>query len=428
MSFISNFMTWTGGTEVPENYLFWSGMSALSSLVGGRVWSKQGRFTIHPNLYVVLLGPPHSGKTAAKRAAEKVVRSFPDIPISVESETKESLTRFMRDQCKKELVIPGATEMIEYTPITIMVNELSNFLGPNSGHMIDFLTGIWDCADDAYGTRTKNKGEDILIRPYVNLLSCTTQEWITSYLKTDIIGGGFSRRVIFVNEPEQDDEKRVPRPEYSPEQHVARQNLESYGEVLLQVAGEMQWDKDAYAAYDRWYYTRSIPRDPDVRGFHKSKPTLVFKLAPLIALSEKPDLRVTKEDFETALVLLERTERNLGKVFQGLGRNELNAIATQALDFMALSKERAYRPTKDSPEVKAGRMCLEKELTNHLFRNAPYRDCKDIMEYLTSSGKVIPYEIPHPKSGSKMRFLILASSVRSLDKTEIEALEKGGQG
>lgn len=392
MSFLKNFMHWTSGSEVPENYFFWSGLSCLAALVNGRVSIKMGKYVIHPNLYIVLLGPPANGKTSAMRRAEKVIRKFEDIPVSAQSETAEGLVRFMREKCIQSLELDG--QVVPYTPITCYLSELSNFFGKDPAGMVDVLTGIWDCAGESFHRRTKGQGEDMLPRPSVNLVGCTTQDWITTYMKADIVGGGFTRRVIFVNELMTDDSHRVAFPEETPDQLVAFDNCVAYGQVLRDVTGEMQWGEGTRAWFQQWYNTRPISREADVRGFHKSKPGIMLKVATLIALSREPKLEITVPDLEVALALLDKTEVNLHKVFQSIGRNELNVIAQKVMGWVESFPEMDYK--KPDGTVGKTRFIELKKLKSLMYREAPGRECEEILNHLIATDKLFAYQTVLP--------------------------------
>ncbi len=384
MSFLRNFMEWNEGTEVPTQYYFWSGISALAAIVNGQVWTHMGRYEIFPNLYIVLLGPPANGKTSALRRAEKVVRLIGDIELSAQAETPEGLIRHLRDKCIKSVELPELG-VVPFTPISLYLSELSNFFGRDPSGMIDLLTGVWDCGGEEFHRRTKGQGEDMIPRPNLNLLGGTTQDWISTYLKTDIIGGGFTRRVIFVNENMTDDTIRVAWPEDTPSRLQARDNCVAYGRVLRHVRGPMTYGTGAKAFFTNWYDTRNIPRESDVRGYHKSKPALLLKVATLIALSKEPKRVIEVNDLEVALALLDRTEPNLSRVFQGIGRNELNAIATRALEYIMTFPEKEY---DDNGTRRSARFVDEKKLRAMLFRDAPGRECDDIINHLVSAEKV----------------------------------------
>lgn len=384
MSFLSNYSTWTEGTEAPENYHFWSGIAALSAIVSRRVWLDMGLFQIYPNLYIVLLGPAGNGKTTCMRVAKNIVRDIGDIPFSAEAQTKESVVRYMRDNCGRTFEYQG--EMRVYTPLTIFVTELSHFFGPNSGHMIDFLTTIYD--ENKYEARTKNKGDDILEGPYVTILSCTTQDWITTYLKSDIIGGGFTRRVIFVNEPSTADCARIPFPSRRPDQKDALKSVLEHGKLLQNVRGEFTWDSSAKQFYEHWYLHRDIPKDPDIQGYYRTKHVQMLKVAMLVALSESVETVLKKEHLEIALALLEKTETTLLRVFQGIGRNELNAVANKALEILFTCPIRQY---KQGDVVKSARLIEEKRLRGYMWRDAPGRECDEIITHLITTDKIFKF-------------------------------------
>jgi hypothetical protein len=408
MSYLQNYMTWNTGTEVPENYYFWSGISSLAALVNGQVWIRMGRYQIFPNMYIVLIGPPGNGKTSALRRAEKLTRSFKDVSLSAQSETAEGLVRFMRDSCVKTINLEKET--VPFTPVTCYLSELSNFFGRDPGGMIDLLTGIWDCGGENYHRRTKGQGEDVLPRPNLNLLGCTTQDWITTYLKSDIIGGGFTRRVVFVNEMMTDDTLRVSWPDDSPETLKAKANCISYGTVLREIKGEMQYGVGARAWWDKWYNTRTIPREPDVRGYHKSKPTLLLKVAVLVALSKAPERMVNVDDLEVALALLDKSEIHLLKVFQGIGKNPLNVIATQIMTVVNSAAERKC--------VVDGKKCLarivpRKDLEGLFYRDARNLDLKDVFDHLYASGKATRSSVPMA-GGIAKELVVSTDSIREI--------------
>lgn len=392
MSFLRNYLDFTSGSEVPENYHFWSGVYALSAIVNRQVWLSMGQYTLYPNLYVVLLGPPGNGKSLAMDTAQTLVEDVGGINFSGDAQTKESLVRYMAEKCPRVISPPGDQGVITITPIAMFATELSHLLGPNSGHMIDFLTTIYT-KDKRYVTRTKNKGDDIIERPFVGLIACTTQDWITTYLKSDIIGGGFTRRVIFVNEPlgasVDDKSKRRPFLTVSPEQVTARANVMAYSERLKSVTGEFTWHPDAKQAYEHWYLTRDIPKDPDTQGYYKTKPNQVLKVAMVLSLSQSPELLLTRDSFEASLALFDKTEHTLTRVFQGIGRNELNVVANRVIEFLAGSPVKEYNAgTNEKPNQKRAHFMMEKALKNLMWRDAPGRECDEVLEHLIRSDRI----------------------------------------
>lgn len=386
MSFLRNYMTFTAGSEVAENYHFWSGIFALSAIVNRRVWINMGAYNLYPNLYIILLGPPGSGKDLAMDTSRLIVEDIGGVKFSGDAQTKESLVRYLRDDCPVTITVGGAVQVI--SPIAMFATELSHLLGPNSGHMIDFLTTIYT-KDKRYVTKTKNKGDDIIERPFLGLLAGTTRDWITTYLKSDIIGGGFTRRVIFVNEPARasikDKSLRRPFLVISSDQISARKQVLERGEFLKSVVGEFTWSPEAKEAYTSWYMTRDIPDDPDVQAYYLTKPNQVIKVAMLVSLSESNDLILQKEHWDIAMALLEKSETNLTQVFQGIGRNELNAVANKLLDYLAAAPKVKW---DNGGTIVESRMMSEAALKGLAFRDGNGSEYNEILTHLIATEKV----------------------------------------
>lgn len=329
--FLHNFMTWAAGDETPENYNAWSALSALGSIVGAKIWMMNGKFTVYPNLYVILLGPPGNAKTTAMKRARRVIDHFKDaIPMSADCQTKESICK---DLAALTQTFQIGDVLKSWTPYSMFITELSHLLGANSMHMIDFLTTIYDIAPDNYKAKTKHQGTDEIACPCINLLACTTPEWVTLYLKQDIISGGFTRRAILVNE--EWTTKRIPRPMATAEQDRAYAKLIVEAEALHLLKGQMVWHPDAERAYDHWYTTLEIPTDLDTRSFHRCKHNQILKIGILVAAAAHPtDLTFYREDFLTAVELVRTIEGRLSQVFRSMGRNELKTVMDKALQLL----------------------------------------------------------------------------------------------
>jgi len=379
-NFLADYSLFTSGDEAPENYHIWSGVSVLASIIGRRVWADWGRFHIYPNLYIVLLGPPGNGKTTAMSIGKGIVRDLGNIPFSAQAQTKESLVKEMAEY-ERGFTINGKPYV--YTPVAIFVTELSHFLGPASGHMIDFLTTIF--GEDVYDTKTKNKGSDLIIGPCVNLLACTTPQWITTYLRSDIISGGFTRRAIFINEDE--GSERKPFPELSPEQLAARERVLAHATRIASVAGEFVWDPAAKVFFANWYKNFSLPVDLSVRWYYRTKHVQIIKVAQLVALGESSDLVLRRLHLEVAMSLFEKIETNLARVFQGMGRNELHNVSQKLIDILTL----------------AGGYLPEKQVLVAMGREANMQELYHVVDYLEKTDAIVKFD--EVVNGSKRRMV-----------------------
>jgi hypothetical protein len=195
--------------------------------------------------------------------------------------------------------------------------------------------------------------------------------------------------VIFVNEMMTDDNHRVSWPEDTPERLQSFEACVGYGQVLRTVTGEMQYGPGARDWWDKWYCTRPISREADIRGFHKSKPVILLKIATLVALSERPELIVNVSDLEVALALIDKTEIHLHKVFLAIGRNTLNQIAQKVLGWLETCPMMDYRtPTG----IAKARMLEQGRLKELMYKEAPARECEEIMTHLLTTERIFFYQ------------------------------------
>jgi hypothetical protein len=386
MSFLRDYALYTSGNEAPKIFHFWSGMVALSAIVSRRVGFQLGYFDIHPNLYVVLVGTPGTKKTTAMSSSKDVIRDLKDIPFSAECITKQALCKEMAEQCVKTY-LDSNNELVTYTPYSIFATELSHFLGMGTAkEMIDFLTTIYD--ERFYNAKTKNKGNDIIVGPYITMLACTTPDWIRGWMKEDVITGGFSRRALFVyyNGARQ----RIPDPVITPEMLAARARCIKWGEKLQSVHGMFRITDEALEFYREWYKALDIPQD-FTAGYYESKHVQMLKSAMLIALSESVDLTLQLSHLQLALDQLALIETNMRKVFEGVGRNELNAIASKIIEIVEGS----------------GGSIGEKQLNLLMYREANAEELAKVMQHLRSTDKLVLVEETIKNSTRRRRILAL---------------------
>jgi len=261
--------------------------------------------------------------------------------------------------------------------------------------MIDFLTTIYD--QEVYDAKTKNKGDDIIPGPYLTVLACTTPTNITRYLKEDVISGGFSRRALFAFELDEGDP--IAFPSVTPTAAKAWNECVEWAKKLEEVVGEFQWTPDSTVWYKKWYeelfHSMKDNTEFMTRGYYKSKHIQLLKVGMLVALSETVELKLTKTHLEVSLELLEKAEKNLPKVFEGMGRNELAPVAARIVEMLEM----------------IGKPVTEKRIVSDFFKDADTREIYGILAHLQSTGKIVYLEEKDRTSGQVIRRLITTPGI-----------------
>lgn len=371
MNYLTVFRQYMDNTETPPDYTDWAAISSIACALGKKVWVNYAdRWLIYPNLYIILVGLPASGKTTAQDITRRLVRNL-DLPLVAEVQTKEAICKEMESQLRTDLY--GSTQ-VQQSPMCMFPTELSNFLGTaQSGtSMIDFLTTVYD--RDIYDYKTKNMGQNTIIEPCVNILSCTTPSWIRTLNKGAVISGGFARRCIFVNAEATG--KRIAFPRLTEEQKECLNYCQKHLTNLIESQsyyGEMEFSSGFEDQFTLWYETREISDDPNIQHWDKARHILGFKVATCLAAGQTPPSKtITWELYWEAIGLIKQTESKLIELLSTTGSNRLAAVAAQAIDM-----------------IRAKKRIRAKELKMLLFAEATALEQKEIMDYLRQGDSIV---------------------------------------
>jgi len=213
--------------------------------------------------------------------------------------------------------------------------------------MVNMFIDLWD-GRKALIKNTKNSGNDIVDSPWVNMLACTTPNWIANNMHAGIVGGGFTARCIFIYADTK--ERFIAYPKYNfPEQRdntilKLQQDLEH---IAITLCGEYELNAAARTWGERWYeqHWKSVSngwREEWLSVYMARKQTHLHKLAMVLAASQRDELLITETDLKLADVLLESTEKGYAKVFAHVGKTTEAVEADKLLDYIKSMGEATY--------------------------------------------------------------------------------------
>ena len=401
MSYLRDYLDYASANEAPEMFHVLSGYFTLSCATGRRTWMRFADHFVFPNIYVMLVGGAGNGKSEALNRAKRVLHEL-GVEYSGSVETPEGMWRYMAGSpdAKPPVESPvariqrGPTGALESVyPMAIIASEFINFIGTNPEGWVSALNDIFDCEDYKY--RTKNMGTDVLKNPYLTLLGALTTEVSATLHKQNIIGTGLGRRTLFMF-GERRWEDPNPWPVMTDFERDARVRVVAHLRQVEKTSGEFTLTPAAHQWWDAWYRENNlaVPKMlTNLKSWYGTKAARLMELAMLTSLSEGFDLKIDVPHLEVPLAYLSLLEADLPKVFGGVGRNELAAIAQRILEYVNVLP---FPETKSSVKSKFFQECR------------PPTDFDDCVRYLTDSEQVkeIPVQI-----GSKPDALIAAPRV-----------------
>jgi hypothetical protein len=333
-NWLSSFMEWTAPrSEAPENFIVWTGMFTLAASLRRRVWIPEeymGSYSIYPNLYVMFIAPQGKvRKTTTVGYSLDLLERIKDLTSSPTSLSKEALLQKLIESSDSS--------------VYIISEEFSDLLHKSGDSMYEFLVSVYD-GKRHYEGATVSRGTEFVSRPCMNMLACTTPIWVAENMREDVIGGGYSSRVIYVYE-EKSRQRRLFYKNKIDFENVSKLKTDLTADLLhiSSLEGPFTVEDKVLDTMEEWYQTRKDEPNWHLQGYHERKPTHILKTAMLYSLCYSDKKNITEHDIEMAKSFIENTEKNLPKVFDRMGKNEY-VFDTQAIYNYILNKKVITRP------------------------------------------------------------------------------------
>jgi hypothetical protein len=278
-----------------------------------------------PNMYIIFVAPPGIvSKSTTASIGMNLLRQVEGVKFGPNAVTWQALIHELQE-AKELYTVEGEDLYHVQSALTCVCSEFGNFLNPHDREMVDALVSLWDGQVGVWSKVTKTQGSNLIENPWINVLACTTPDWIAGNFPDYLVGGGFTSRCVFIYADEK--RKLVPYPKY--------ENVENFDELELQLvqdlahiadtlAGEYQLSPDARRFGEDWY-KRHYENPPDglmggrFGGYIARKQTHIHKLAMVLAAAEYDALIIERRHLAAAVELVAETEANLPKVFSRIG-------------------------------------------------------------------------------------------------------------
>ena len=386
---IQDYLRYTENTASPESYHVWCFLSMISSIIGKKAWVKFGYFNIYPNLYVVLASPPGIGKksTAIDISSNIIREAYPDPKsrptFSNDNQTSQALIGEMESSIKTWTM--DNNKLYRHSSLTVIADELVSLLSQGAP-MVDFLTTIYS-KDKEFEYKTKNKGNNIIINPCLNVLAgCTTDTFNSKVMKDATAGGLLSRCDVIYD-------SRVRSSSMfdtlTKEQEDARDRVIKRAWEVSNIFGEFTFEEDAKLLFQEFEKKEelAIKKNSMNAEFRSRKPTKTIKVAMLLAASELTKV-IDKRTIEIAIEIMNRVEYNMKFVYMSSGTHKNAQIHFKIMSALAtLGEAIAYN-----------------QILEHFMGDADEEEIEKAVNVLAKTGFITTY-LAKDVSGSTVRMI-----------------------
>lgn len=358
-----------------------------------------GTFTLYPNMYIVLVGPSGCRKGTAMGPGYNLLRGL-GIKLAAEAITREALIRELKNCTNTQAF---GDQMLMHSSLTIFSQELTVFLGYSNMQLMADLCDWFDCRDQ-WTYRTKSQGTDEIIGVWVNLFGATTPELIQTTLPRDAIGGGLTARMIMVFAPGK--KQSIPIPHLTDDERTLGTILQSDLEKINMLSGSFKVSKDFIDFWVEWYPlqdSRVIFDDNRFTGYIERRGMHALKLSMICNASRTNDMIITSYDLQRAIMLLESVEKDMQKVFSGVGKSPTSDILIQVMQYCARFGEVTYE-----------------QLITHFYQDADKRTMDGIIQTLSVMNTVKVIHHGSDESKTKLRYIHKGEEIYGLVKNTYE--------
>lgn len=330
-------------SEAPTSFNVWAALSMIGGVLKNHIWLDRGTYTIYPNQYIVLVGPPGVGKGSAMHPAHNFAKKPPvgTLPYCNYMNDRLTAPKILEKLAtgKPELMLKNGVLVQSIDSSCVLFStELSAFLG-GSDWMIPFLCAAWDQGE--YDYETKHTGSSIVKNMCVSLIAGCVPDFIRNLNKPGkpetAISGGFTARAIFVFAS--DKAKSIVWPDSFAAGSKGQTIFDSLTHdinIIAKLKGECTWDGRAKFVFEKFYKSIKIDEDDSdvIRNFKARQNIHVLKVAMCLSAASRDDLVLDEYCINTAINLVDSVFRTLNVTFRGVGESSLAEAMAKIMSYI----------------------------------------------------------------------------------------------
>lgn len=301
----------------------------------------------------------------------------PDLHVAPSSVSAASLVDSLVLANRKIIRPNEQPSFVQFHYLATVASELGVFLPQYDPLFMNSLTKFYDGEHYEERRRTSSVKHVQIAHPHLSIIGGTTPSYLNSFLPEGAWDQGFTSRTIFVYSGES-----VFTEIFGDEEGFTR--LESEYITLLSdlkrisgLYGRLSWEPDAAAAISAWNRAglAPVPEHNKLTHYNTRRLSHVIKLCMVACVARTNDLRITADDYQTALGWLLEIETYIPDLFNSHGVSGDTAAIDDAWDFIF----RAYSKDQKRP-------VLEHRVVNFLRTKVPSHSIMKVIEIMERSG------------------------------------------
>lgn len=323
-SWIDGFRLMMKDRGSPSAFTTWAAVFAVAAVLERKVFVRTKKGVLYPNLYVINIGPPGIGKTVATEMIRKLMLPLytgesNGLHIAPSNVSRASLIDAL-DQAKRIVTQPSKSpSQIEFNSLTVISNELGNFLPAYENDFMNTLTDLYDCHH--YSEAKRSSKLNIKIdNPQLSFIAATTPSYMTSLLPEGAWDQGFLSRTILVYSGAMPPEDIFGDDTWDASADSLFKQLVEDLKDIMNMSGMMYFTEDAADALNTWHKAGGppTPDHPKLMHYNTRRTAHMLKLCAIVSASQSSEMIITLDHFTEALDLLAIAEGTMPDIFKSM--------------------------------------------------------------------------------------------------------------
>lgn len=326
MDWITAFLDYTDGLPSPLHFREWAAISCVAGAMERRCWADAAYKQTFPNLYVILVGPPGTGKSIIDEIST-LWRECKAFYVSPSSITKAALIDCLKDSQQTLLPDVGRPQLTQYNSLLVAAEEFGVLCPAHDLEFLSVLNVIYtNPTEYAERRRHGNGGKTLEIPfPQLNILAGTQPGFLAHTLPEEAWTMGFTSRLIMIYSATSPLlELFQERPQRREQEILLAAGLKAFSKLW----GQFKWEKSAAEELNRWHMAKCppIPDHAKLANYVARRTQHVIKLSMIAAVSRRHDLIIELEDVQRAKDWLIGAENKMPDIFRDMAQKSDDSV------------------------------------------------------------------------------------------------------
>jgi hypothetical protein len=330
--------------------------------------------SLHPNLFIELVGGPGTGKSQSVNAVRSIFLPATNRNLIPASVTRAGMEDYMSGNLQQGKTPDGA--LLLSNECIGLSEEMQGILPDQDlGHLT--LYNILYDLPSIHKAVTRTHGEIRLEAPYCSILTGAQPAFLATTMPEQAWGMGFMSRSIMVFDTPRERRSMF---ELRDVNHKLKADLIHDLSVISELYGWMEWSKDAIGLYQEWWVKEGGKPVPTQKrlgmGYNSRRELHMAKLAMIHSLARDDKLYVELEDVAAGIRDLLHFEAQMKHIF----------IEMAATGSMVALSDVIDKIRTDSAD---GKLTEEATVIEMLMQRFPSTQVHSLIENLISSKAII---------------------------------------